>query len=279
MKALFRKPAPRAGDRSARCGPSCPAASGRSASNEQPLEGAAASASASRRTDHAAREVLAVVAAERPEDPRREGGCLTARDGLLLTREYGPRGDLSRSPRTHDGAVVALNTHSPRLCSHPSKVRVGTRLTTGFALLVALTTALGLYCIRGIDRMCSERRGGDQLVSSRARAGGVPRRPRHDAAGRSELRHARRRFRPGRARTAPYSSRWQPSSTRPGERTGRRSRTTRSFALPFAWKAPTHDIEWSSSACWECRLAVARPTGHCARPFWVPRTRRRSRPP
>jgi len=45
------------------------------------------------------------VAAERPEDPSPRGGWLMARDGLLLTREYGPRGDLSRSPRTLDGAV------------------------------------------------------------------------------------------------------------------------------------------------------------------------------
>ena len=47
--------------------------------------------------------------------------------------------------------------------SHPSKVRVGTRLTAGFALLVALTTALGLYCIRGIDRMHA---AGDEVATN-----------------------------------------------------------------------------------------------------------------
>ena len=47
--------------------------------------------------------------------------------------------------------------------SHPSKVRVGTRLMAGFALLVALTTALGLYCIRGIDRMHA---AGDEVATN-----------------------------------------------------------------------------------------------------------------
>jgi signal transduction histidine kinase len=43
------------------------------------------------------------------------------------------------------------------------KVRVGGRLALGFALLVALTTALGLYSIRGVDRMHA---AGDQVATN-----------------------------------------------------------------------------------------------------------------
>src|SRR5690349_9637025 len=34
-----------------------------------------------------------------------------------------------------------------------SSVHVGKRLTAGFAVIVALTTALGLYCLRSADRI------------------------------------------------------------------------------------------------------------------------------
>ena len=46
---------------------------------------------------------------------------------------------------------------------HALKVRVGVRLAAGFALLVALTTALGMYCVRGIDRMHA---AGDQVATN-----------------------------------------------------------------------------------------------------------------
>ena len=65
----------------------------------------------------------------------------------------------------HDGGGVPRDISFDHLMStpHALKVRVGVRLAAGFALLVALTTALGLYCIRGVDRMHA---AGDQVATN-----------------------------------------------------------------------------------------------------------------
>ena len=64
-----------------------------------------------------------------------------------------------------DGSGVPRDTPFITLMStpHALKVRVGARLAAGFALLVALTTALGLYCVRGVDRMHA---AGDQVATN-----------------------------------------------------------------------------------------------------------------